>query len=644
MNLKIHDMNVLTKDTILFKTKKLKKLCDNEGNINSKHLNTLIEILEYFFENYMECFLSPVVWEIVEKIILLENAIEEKKIIDVDFDTSILFCEFIFSKLIYYANYENDNFNYFFSFNCLKRHLCSIISSFLNFNNSSHRRKIEASFTNELTNLMKQIYEKIKVENDLELKVSYTEFLWRSFRRIDINTFNPKHFNVDMKTIKRLKKFKILKFDEECINWLKEENYIDKKRFIENGSFIIEANQNIVNREFLICYFGKCSVFIYYKSEEIEEDEIDEKCKIEIPYYHIMSIHFKSKTIFLMDCKGTVDQTNIFCLWGEDIKNSINYETTNMFSLSIEVKNCPKEIRKDLNKFLNTLNVQIKQTLNKDENNNEPEATNDKKSKIEKTETLSDFIDKTLNRELEDPMFSDNEQIMDNNISDKKLLKNNTQKGVVTVELEKRNKDKKRNGKKSKHLKSSQLTNHKKTCEDEASLKAITDKTHSQGVSEQDTDTDTMINKILCTQKEKKDKMKNFVKKAFHEALNEIDNNIKLLIEKQKNRRNELQIKYEKKKKNIVSMTEKEIIKLTNEMNALIESMKGINLDKNEIKTIYEEGKSIFCAKDMLSKSQVLIKKIQDNLKTMMTDINRKEKDYHKRKKLCLKALSTVYE
>ncbi|CAD2093568.1 conserved Plasmodium protein, unknown function [Plasmodium vinckei brucechwatti] len=147
---KLYNINELNKDTILLKTKKLKTLCENEGDINKQHLNTLIEILDHFFEKYNDCFLPSVAWEVVDKIIMLENTIEEKKSIDVELDTSIKFCEFIFTKLIYFSNYENDNLAYLFGFNCLRRHLCSVISSFLNFNNSASRRKIETAFTNQL--------------------------------------------------------------------------------------------------------------------------------------------------------------------------------------------------------------------------------------------------------------------------------------------------------------------------------------------------------------------------------------------------------------------------------------------------------------------------------------------------------------
>lgn len=38
------------------------------GNVNKQHLNTLIEILDHFFEKYNDCFLSSVVWEVVDKI------------------------------------------------------------------------------------------------------------------------------------------------------------------------------------------------------------------------------------------------------------------------------------------------------------------------------------------------------------------------------------------------------------------------------------------------------------------------------------------------------------------------------------------------------------------------------------------------
>ncbi|SBT45754.1 conserved Plasmodium protein, unknown function [Plasmodium ovale wallikeri] len=328
------DINNLNKDTILLKTRKLKKLCENEGSVNNQHLNTLIDVLTCFFEKYNDCILSSVVWEVVDKIILLENTIEEGKGIDVDLDSSIRFCEFVFSKIVCYANYENDNLAYFFSFNCLRRHLCSVISSFLNFNTSSARRKIESSFSSQLINITEKIFEKIKIENDLELKVSYTEFLWRSFRRIDLSTFDIKRFRVDIETFQKLKNLKILKFDEECINWLKEENYMDGKSIIENG---------------------KCSVLLYYDNEEE-----DEKSKIEIPYYHISKIYFKNKNLFVLDCKAIVNETNLFCLWGEDIKNHIDHETINKFTLSLDVRKGSKEIRKDLHKLLDRVNSKLK--------------------------------------------------------------------------------------------------------------------------------------------------------------------------------------------------------------------------------------------------------------------------------------------
>ncbi|SBT46333.1 conserved Plasmodium protein, unknown function [Plasmodium ovale wallikeri] len=349
------DINNLNKDTILLKTRKLKKLCENEGSVNNQHLNTLIDVLTCFFEKYNDCILSSVVWEVVDKIILLENTIEEGKGIDVDLDSSIRFCEFVFSKIVCYANYENDNLAYFFSFNCLRRHLCSVISSFLNFNTSSARRKIESSFSSQLINITEKIFEKIKIENDLELKVSYTEFLWRSFRRIDLSTFDIKRFRVDIETFQKLKNLKILKFDEECINWLKEENYMDGKSIIENGSFIISANKKYVNKDFILCYLGKCSVLLYYDNEEE-----DEKSKIEIPYYHISKIYFKNKNLFVLDCKAIVNETNLFCLWGEDIKNHIDHETINKFTLSLDVRKGSKEIRKDLHKLLDRVNSKLK--------------------------------------------------------------------------------------------------------------------------------------------------------------------------------------------------------------------------------------------------------------------------------------------
>lgn len=39
----------------------------------------------------------------------------------------------------------------------------------------------------------------------------------------------------------------------------------------------------------------------------------------------------------------------------------------------------------------------------------------------------------------------------------------------------------------------------------------------------------------------------------------------------------------------------------------LIENMKKISLNKNDVKKLYEEGKSIFYPNDVMDKSQVLI-------------------------------------
>ncbi|GAB68529.1 hypothetical protein PCYB_134030 [Plasmodium cynomolgi strain B] len=400
-------MNMLNKDTILLKTKKLKNLCEHEENINSQHLKALIEILEYFFETYNDFFLSSVVWEVVDKMIILENTIEEKKNIDVDLRTSIKFCEFIFNKLIAYTNYESDNLKYFFSFSFLRRHLCSVLSSFLNCSSSSFRRKVESSFTTELLTLTKEIFEKIKVENDLELKVCYTEFLWRSFRRIDFATFNIKGLHANINTLEKLKHFKIFKFDEECINWLKEENYMDRKIVIEDGLFTIRGNKKYVNKDFILCYLGKCSIFLYY-----DNPEEDEKCKIEVPYYHITSVSFEGKNVFILDCKAIIDQTNIFSLWGQDIRDAVDYESINKFSLSLDIKRNSKEVRR----FLDKISVKLKKEAKKSKReDNQMRSRHDKEEKDDSDGTTV-TSENNAKEELDNQLFLSNESNTDQDI------------------------------------------------------------------------------------------------------------------------------------------------------------------------------------------------------------------------------------
>ncbi|EUD73760.1 hypothetical protein YYG_00848 [Plasmodium vinckei petteri] len=523
---------------------------------------------------------------------MLENTIEEKKSIDVELDTSIKFCEFIFTKLIYFSNYENDNLAYLFGFNCLKRHLCSVISSFLNFNNSASRRKIETAFTNQLTNLVKKIFENIKSESDLELKVSYTELLWRSFRRIDLSTFNIKSLGINIETLERLKNFKILKFDEECINWLKEKNYIDKKNIIENGSFVINANKSIDNKE------------------------ENEKCKIEIPYYHITSIHSKSKKLFTLDCKAIADHTNIFCLWSEDAKNSIDHETVNKLTLSLKIKKTSKGT-KELSIVLDNIILKLKRGENKNEKETfEWKKHKNNKKKYKKNDSESE--EREAKKRFDRSEVSSSSSFADNNIRD--ALKNTSLLKIETYEHEVGKGKNNEGNYKSKHEKLSNV----KSYENKNILKKIQDRERMltdykldlstpqvnekhQNDDDRDSDIEIMIEKIISCKKEKREKFKMDVKKKFSDALNDIDTNIKSLIEKQKCRRDELQKKYEKKKKNIIFNTEKEISVLSKEMNVLIENMKKISLNKNDVKKLYEEGKSIFYPSEVLDKSQVLI-------------------------------------
>ncbi|CAD2107105.1 conserved Plasmodium protein, unknown function [Plasmodium vinckei petteri] len=365
MGSKLYNINELNKDTILLKTKKLKTLCENEGNINKQHLNTLIEILDHFFEKYNDCFLSSVVWEVIDKIIMLENTIEEKKSIDVELDTSIKF--------------------------------------------------------------LKKIFENIKSESDLELKVSYTELLWRSFRRIDLSTFNIKSLGINIETLERLKNFKILKFDEECINWLKEKNYIDKKNIIENGSFVINANKSIVNKDFILCYLGNCSIFLYYDNKEENE-----KCKIEIPYYHITSIHSKSKKLFTLDCKAIADHTNIFCLWSEDAKNSIDHETVNKLTLSLKIKKTSKGT-KELSIVLDNIILKLKRGENKNEKETfEWKKHKNNKKKYKKNDSESE--EREAKKRFDRSEVSSSSSFADNNIRD--ALKNTSLLKIETYEHE----------------------------------------------------------------------------------------------------------------------------------------------------------------------------------------------------------------
>ncbi|SOV18794.1 conserved Plasmodium protein, unknown function [Plasmodium gaboni] len=646
MSSNLYSIKELNKDTILLKTRKLKQLCESAENINSQHVNCLIEILNYFFEKYDDCFSSSVVWEVVDKIIILENRIEERKNINVDFDTSIKFCEYIFSKLILYTNYQNDNLTTFFSFNCLRRHLCSLISSFLNFNNSSMRKKIESSFTNELMSVTKKIFETIKIENDIELKVSYTEFLWRSFRRIDTSTFNLKNFRISLESVEKLRNFKIIKFDEECINWLKEEYYIDNKIVMENGTFVVNTNNKSVTKSYLLCYVGRCSIFLYYDNEEENE-----KCKIEIPYYHITSINIKNKNLLELECKAIVDQTNIFYLWGEDIKNSIDHEIISKFKLSLDIKRGSKEIKNLLTKLMDTLNIKLKNEKKKREQIILKSIKYNKKyNEDQNHRTVDQEEDKSFDK-INETLNYFNDISLERNISEKNI-KNKSRK---RTEILKQEEEKKR-----KNICNEEIVKYNKSIEDinyineyanKQDTKIYTEddkfrmiKIKNQMCAEKDSDTEMIIEKIISCHKEKKEKFKINLKKSFSESLNEIDNMIKSLIEKQKIRREELNKKYTKKKKSIIFNTEKEINLLCKEMNILIESMRKINVNKSDVKKIYDEGKSIFSTNEILNKSQIFMKKIKDNLEKMNTDIIGKEKEYNKRKKLCFKALATAYE
>lgn len=177
-------------------------------------------------------------------------------------------------------------------------------------------------------------------------------------------------------------------------------------------------------------------------------------------------------------------------------------------------------------------------------------------------------------------------------------------------------------------------------------LGADTSEAHMGGknAQERDSDTEVIIQKIISRHNEKKEIFKKALKQGFSDALNEIDSNIKALVEKQKSRRHEFHKKYEQKKKRMIIIMEKEISMLTREINALTDSLKKIGVNRNEVLKLHEEGKSILSSSELLQKSQAIIKKVKENLQKMNSDIIGKEKEYSKRKKLCFKALATAYE
>eukprot|EP00366_Plasmodium_knowlesi_P003331 XP_002260828.1 hypothetical protein, conserved in Plasmodium species [Plasmodium knowlesi strain H] len=620
---------MLNKDTILLKTKKLKNLCENEENINSQHLKSLIEILEYFFETYNDFFLSSVVWEVVDKIIILENTIEEKKNIDVDLRTSIKFCEFIFNKLIAYTNYECENLKYLFSFSFLRRHLCSVLSSFLNCSSSSFRRKVESSFTTELLTLTKQIFEKIKVENDLELKVCYTEFLWRSFRRIDFATFNIKGLHANIKTLEKLKYFKIFKFDEECINWLKEENYMDTKIVIDDAYMHAHTHGNI---------------FPPYLLPQDNPEE-DEKCKIEVPYYHITSVHFDGKHVFTLDCKAIIDQTNIFSLWGQDIRDAVDYESINKFTLSLDIKKNSKEVKN----FLDKISVKLKKEAKKSKKEEHQKRRRHDKEEKEDSDGTTVTSENNAKEELDDHLFLSNSSNTDQDINDKQA-RHIARNGVKPSKGEEKKRNKKTRKKEAKDYKlkyemSSDEKNYTRRYKTESDLKKKTEsesplehynlganisQTHigRKNAQERDSDTDVIIQKIISRHNENKEIFKKALKQGFSDAVKEIDSNIKALVE------------------NMITVMEKEISMLTREINVTIcLTERTCGLPQHiEVLKLYEEGKFILPSSELLQKSQAIIKVLKENLQKMNSDILGKEKEYNKRKKLCFKALATAYE
>lgn len=630
--------------TILQQTKKLLTLCQTEESVNKKHIDVLLETLKTFFLKYEDCLLPSIVWEVVDKIIILEGTVEDKKKIDVDLETSTKLCEYVFRKLIEYTNREWIDLIYVFSFNCLKRQLCSLINTLIHFNHREIRRKVEASFTNELIHLIKKIFENVKKENDLEIKKFYAEFLWRSFRRVDKDFVEMKSFNVKKQTIEKLKNFGMTKFDEVCINWLKEEGFMDKKNLIEKGSFTITANKNILQKDFLLCYIGNCSLLLYFNNEEN-----DETCKLEIPYYHVLSVKYKDGNILDVDCKAIVEQTNIFTLWGDYVKNSIDHEIVSRFSVSLLFKRVSKEASAELNKATKIINDRISKEEQKKEKLNTNMINIIKKSKEEYLNTTSDSTSREslMNKETLSNIDKGNDTTI--NSFSTLLLKNKTRKRIDTSgPTEKRKKYRE------------DLEDNDKTClvnrENKSDYKNnygndnlsnevdLNDNSCANNSTEKDSDTEMMLQKIIACHRKKKEQFQAHLKKSFSNALTEINEKIKSLVMKQKNRREELRKKFEKRKDNLLSKAEKNLIAFTKDIKILMEKIKKISVNQNDVEKLYEDRSCLGSTNDILTQNQEFVAKIRESLEHMNVKIKNKQKEYNKRKKLCYKALSTAYE
>ncbi|ETW29229.1 hypothetical protein PFFCH_03354 [Plasmodium falciparum FCH/4] len=285
-----------------------------------------------------------------------------------------------------------------------------------------------------------------------------------------------------------------------------------------------------------------CSIFLYYDNEEENE-----KCKIEIPYYHITSINIKNKNLLELECKAIVDQTNIFYLWGEDIKNSIDHEIISKFKLSMDIKRGSKEIKNLLNKLMDTLNIKLKNEKKKREQIILKSIKYNKKYNEDQNHgTVDEEEDKSFDK-INEPLHYFNDISLERNISEKNI-KNKSRKRTDTLKQE--------DEKKRKSICNEEIVKYNKSLEDinyineysnkKDTKKFIEDdkfrmiKRKNQICAEKDSDTEMIIEKIISCHKEKKEKFKINLKKNFSDSLNEIDNMIKSLIEKQKIRREEL--------------------------------------------------------------------------------------------------------
>lgn len=648
-------INSSNEETILQQTKRLLTLCQTEENVSKQHVEVLLDTLRTFFQKYEDCLLPSIVWEVVDKIIILEGTIEEKKKIDVDWKTCIKLCEYVFGKLADYTNREWTDLVYVFSFNCLKRQLCSLINTLIHFNYREIRRKVEASFTVELIDLIRKMFENVKKEKDLEIKKFYAEFLWRSLRRVDKDFAETQNFNVKKQTIEKLKNFGMIKFDEVCINWLREENFMDKKSVIEKGSFTITADNNQLKKEFLLCYIGNCSLLLYFNN-----DEGDETCKLEIPYYHILSVQYKSGNNFDMECKAIVEQTNIFTLWTDYVKNSIDHEIISKFSVSLIFEKVSKEVNAELIKATKIVNDRISVKEKKKERVNSLKTVHSKKETnkhelniIEKSKDCQDITsdsnskDSLSNVETHSNIDKGNDPTI--NSFSTLLLKNKTRKRIDTLRpTEKRKKYTDELSKKNEpyFIKTEKNSDYKKNYDNDPLINDLDSKDDFCATNsiEKDSDTEMILQKIIACHKKKKEQFQANLKKSFADTLVEVNERIKALVEKQKNRREELRKKFEKRKNNIVTKAERDLTLFNKDIKVLMEKIKKISVNQDDIGKLSEEGNSIIPTNDILLKSQETVQKIRESLENMNVKITNKQKEYNKRKKLCYKALFTAYE